>query len=183
MANYSGIERLLGLPEGSTEQADRDIQQLLTKGVQQKTNQLEKQITKIETLDTMASSELVKCGISLEKLEMDKVTIRNEAFEVYRIAKALLERYKQQVDGLIDVNDRMWASGGKMIEAVVGSLDKLTTMILKFKQEEEMKALTMVKESDDGSKEMSASDWISFIKEVKNSEVEGIEGEVIDNNK
>lgn len=183
MSNYTGIERLLGLPEGSTEQADKDIQQLLARGVQQKTTQLEKQVNKIDTLDNMATSELVKCGISVEKLEMDKVIIRNEAFEVYRIAKALLERYKQQVDGLIDVNDRMWASGGKMIEAVVGSLDRLTTMILKFKQEEEMKALTMVKDNDDGSKEMSATDWISFIKEVKNSEIEGIEGEVIDNDK
>ena len=184
MANYSGIERLLGLPEGSTEQGEKDVKELLAKGVQEKTKDLERQMNQLDTLDTMASSDLVKAGFSLESLERDKVTIRTEAFEVYRIAKTLLERYKEQIDGLVDVNDRMWLAGGKMIDSVVGSLDKLTNMILKFKQEEEMKNLTVLDENEDGSKEMSPDDWISFIKEVRDDDTgddsDAVEGEIVE---
>jgi hypothetical protein len=184
MANYSGIERLLGLPEGSTEQGERDVKELLAKGVKDKTKELEKKATQLDTLDNMASSDLVKAGFTLESLEQDKVTIRTEAFEVYRIAKTLLERYKEQIDSLVDVNDRMWLAGGKMVDSVVGSLDKLTNMILKFKQEEELKNLTVLDENDDGSKEMTPGDWMNFVNEVRDDDddddTDAVEGEIIE---
>jgi len=72
MANYSGIERLLGLPEGSTEQGERDVKELLAKGVKDKTKELEKKATQLDTLDNMASSDLVKAGFTLELLYAQK---------------------------------------------------------------------------------------------------------------
>jgi len=166
---FSGIERLLNLPQGSTKEIDPDkAGEVLGKGVVKKTKDLTKNMKKCETLDKMSSADLVKCGIDIESLEADKLTIRNESFEVYRIAKALLEKYHNDVKDMVDVNDRMYLAGGKLIDSVTGSLDKLTNMILKFKQEEEMRRLTTAGEDDDdGRKEMSTHQWIDFVDEVK----------------
>jgi len=85
---------------------------------------------------------------------------------------------------LVDVNDRMWLAGGKMVDSVVGSLDKLTNMILKFKQEEELKNLTVLDENDDGSKEMTPGDWMNFVNEVRDDDddddTDAVEGEIIE---
>lgn len=173
MADYSGIERLLGLPEGSTQGSDpMRIAPVLSTGIKNKTNELAKKSTNLETLEDMPSSELIKAGLSLELLERDKVTIRTEAFEVYRIAKSILERFKQDIDDLVDVNDRMYASGGKLIESVTGSLDKLSNLVMKYKQDEEIKGITLVNANDDGSKDMSPQDWIAFVNQIQDNPLE-----------
>jgi len=168
---FSPIERLLGLPEGSTKNIDPSkAGEKLVKGVANKTNQLNKDLKKTETLEKMSNADLVKSGISIESLEKDKDTIRNEAFEVYRIAKSLLIKYQDDVDDRIDVDDRMYTAGAKLVDSVTGSLDKLTNMILRFKQEEDMKNLTLVGETEEGKKEMSPQGWIDFVDEVKDDE-------------
>jgi hypothetical protein len=165
--NFSGIERLLGLPQGSTNVKSEQISEVLANGVKNKTEQLNKELKKVDTLEGMQSASLVKIGISIEELEQDKATIRTESFEVYRIAKALLEKYQDDVKDRVDLSDRMYLAGGKLIDAITGSLEKLTNMILRFKQEAEMQKLTMVGENDDGKKEMNPTQWIDFVDTVK----------------
>ena len=165
---FSGIERLLGLPTGSTKDIGPEkAGEVIGKKVVKKTTQLTKDLKKIDTLQEMSSADLVKCGLTVETLEQDKLSIRNESFEVYRIAKALLTKYHNDVKDMVDVNDRMYLAGGKLIDSVTGSLDKLTNMILKFKQEEEMRKLTDMGEEEDGKKEMNPTQWIDFVEEVK----------------
>lgn len=169
---FSGIERLLGLKAGSTKEIDPNdvgkVQKVLTTAVSKKTNQLEKELNKVDTLTTrMSNSDLVKCGMSIESLEADKLTIRNEAFEVYRLCKTLLEKYMGDVDEQIDTNDRMYTAGFNGITAATNSLEKLSNMILRFKQEEEVKGLNVVENNDTGTKEMTTEDWMKFVDGVK----------------
>lgn len=167
---FDAIERLLGLPPGSTSQSEEKIGSTLANGVKSKTKELVDKSHELEVLGSLPSSELVKSGFDLEELEQDKVRIKTEAFEVYEISKALLDGFKTQLDGLVQPSDRMWTAGAKLIDSVTGSLDKLTNMILKFKQEEEMKGLTLVGENESTSKAMTPQDWIAYIKEVKNTD-------------
>lgn len=167
---YSGIENLLGLPEGSTIKSEDELRPILANGVKNKTKELVDKTNRMEVLDTMSSPELVKNGFDIEELERDKVRIKREAFDVYDIAKALLDNFKDQLEGQVNPNDRMWAAGAKMIDSVTGSLDKLTNMILKFKQEEEMKGIALISEEENTSKTMSPQDWIAFVKEVKDDD-------------
>lgn len=192
MANYSALEHLLGLPEGSTEGSDSsDVAPILTQGVKNKTSELEVRLKEVDVLDTLAPSELVKNGLSLELLEQDKVTLRNEAFEVYGIAKSILVRFQEDMEERVDIGGALYTAGGAVISSVSGSLDRLSNMLIKFRQEEEMKGMTILGEEDDGSKQMTPQDWVAFINEVKaeddTEEPTGIieEAEVIDeeNNK
>jgi hypothetical protein len=167
---FDAIERLLGLPPGSTSQSEEKIGATLANGVKNKTKELVEKSHELEVLGSLPSSELVKSGFDIAELEQDKVRIKSEAFEVYEISKALLDGFKTQLDGLVNPSDRMWTAGAKLIDSVTGSLDRLTNMILKFKQEEEMKGLTIVGENEQTSKPMTPQDWIAYIKEVKDSE-------------
>lgn len=171
MSDYSALERLLGLPEGSTEGSDeKQVAPLLSKGVKNKTNELETRMKKVDALDDLAPSELVKSGLSMELLEQDKVTLRNEAFEVYRIAKSILERFKEDMDERVDIGDRLYTAGGKIIESVSGSLDKLSNMLIKFRQEEEMRSLSIVDENENGTKQMTPQDWMDFVNQVRSED-------------
>lgn len=167
---FSGIEGLLGLPQGSTRDISPDeAGELLVKGVADKTKELSKGIKKVDALENMSSADLVKCGLSVESLEQDKFTIRNELFEVYRIGKALLTKYSDDVKDLVDVNDRMYTAGAKILDSVSGSLDRLGNMIMKFKQEEEMRQLTVEGDDEDGRKEMSPDQWMDFVDASKDT--------------
>ena len=117
--------------------------------------------------------------ITLEMLEKDKVDIRERAWSTYNIAEKILERYKHDLDNLIDVNDRMYTAGGKLIEAVTGSLDKLNNIIQKIRQEEEMRNLTVVQEDEQG-KVMTTSDWRTFIESVhEDDDIDATDAEII----
>jgi len=167
---YDAIERLLGLPEGSTTQSEENLRPVLVDGVKKKTKELVNKASEIEVLDDMSPTDLIKSGFDIEELERDKVRIKTEAFEVYDISRSLLNRFKEQIDASVNPDDRMWASGAKLIDSVTGSVDKLSNMILKFKQEEEMRGLTLMGEDDSTSKSMSPKDWLDFVKEVKNDD-------------
>jgi hypothetical protein len=178
--DYSAFERLLGLPTGSTARGEDELRPLLADSLKNKTNELVKDTTKLEVLSTMSKSELVKHGFNLDTLEEDKVRIRNESYEVYEIARSLLNGYKTQMDRAINPNDRMWMAGAKIIDSVTGSLDKLLSMTMKFKQEEEMKGMTLVKDDGNTTKEMTTTDWMDFIKSVKDMPDEDL-SEIIEN--
>lgn len=167
---YDAIERLLGLPEGSTAQSEDKIRPVLVNGVKLKTKELVNKASELDVLNNMSPTDLIKSGFDLEELERDKVRIKVEAFEVYNISRSLLNRFKEQIDGSVNPDDRMWASAAKLIDSVTGSVDKLTNMILKFKQEEEMKGLTLLGEKESTSKSMSPKDWLEFINEVKSED-------------
>jgi len=170
---FSGIERLLGLPQGSTKKIKpEDVGKKLTTAVNKKANTLSKELKKTDALETMSSADLVKCGLSVESLENDKITIRNEAFEVYRITKALYEKYYNDVKDMVDVNDRMYTAGFKGADSIVNTLDKLTNIILRFKQDEEMKQLSILGDDDDGKKDMHPTQWMDFVDHVKENEDE-----------
>jgi hypothetical protein len=172
MSDYTGLERLLGLPEGSTQgSTESEVAPVLTKGVKEKTNELEIRLQKADTLGDMAPSELVKNGLSMELLEADKVNMRNEAYEVYGIAKSILERFKEDIEERVDIGDRMYTAGSALISSVAGSLDKLNNMLMRFRQEEEIKGLAIIGEDDNnGSKQMSPQDWMAFVNEVRNED-------------
>lgn len=184
---FTGIERLLGLKAGSTKEIDPNdvgkVQKVLTTAVSKKTTQLEKELKKVDTLTTtMSPGDLVKCGMTIESLEADKATIRNEAFEVYRLCKTLLDKYMLDVDEQIDTNDRMYTAGFNGITAATNSLEKLSNMILRFKQEEEVKGLNVVENNDTGTKPMTPEDWMNFVDAVKESPdaPKEIKAEIID---
>ncbi len=172
MSDYSALERLLGLPEGSTEgSSESKLTPMLTDGVKDKTSELEERMKTVDTLDNLSSTELTKNGFSMEVLENDKVTLRNEAYEVYHIAKSILKRFKEDIDERVDIGDRMYTAGGKIIDSVTGSIDKLNNMLMKFRQEEELKGLAILQEdNNNSSKEMSPQDWMNFVNEVRDKE-------------
>jgi hypothetical protein len=165
MANeYSLIENLLGLEVGSTNGATPDeITPVLADGVKNKTNELVERLDTTSALSNVPKTELVKSGISLDSLEVDRGLIRNESFEVYRIGKAILTKLYDDIEGQIDVTDRMYASCAKMLDSVNGSLSKLFDMNQKFKQEEEMKGLALMNDlDDDSSLTMTPDQWMDF---------------------
>lgn len=179
MADYSAFEKLLNLPPGSTEGNDiNKIVPVIAKGVKDTTEQLEKAVKRVDTLESMAPSELVKHGITMEVLEQDKIDIRERAWKTYNIAEKILERYNNDITRLVDVNDRMYTAGGKLIEAVTGSLDKLYNIVQKIRQEEEMKNLTVVQDTDSG-KVMTTADWRTFIETVSEDNIEATDAEII----
>lgn len=177
--DYLAFERLLGLPPGSTAQGEEELRPLLADGIKNKTNELTKKATQLDVISSMSTADIVKTGFSLETLEDDKIKIRNETFEVYTIARALLDGYKTQMDRAVNPNDRMWMAGAKLVDSVTGSLDKLLNMTMKFRQEEEMKGMTLVKESEKSTREMTPKSWFEFIKQVKETPDAEI-GEIID---
>ena len=173
---FSGIESLLGIKQGSTAQIDPNdvgkVQKVLTKAVEKKTEEMEKKLKKVDTLSTLPNADLVKCGLSLDMLEEDKVTLRKEAFEVYRICRSLLNKYMEDVEGQIDTSHLMYKAGFDGITSASNSLKTLTEMIMRFKQEEELKNIPLDKENANGNtKEMSPQDWMNFIDEVKTPEM------------
>ena len=173
MSDYTGLERLLGLPEGSTQgSSEEKVAPILTKGVKDKTSELEIRLKKVDALDDMAPSELVKNGLSMDLLEQDKVTLRNEAFEVYGIAKSILERFKEDIEERVDIGDRMYTAGSAVISSVSGSLDRLNNMLMKFRQDEEMKGLSILDEDENTSKQMTPQDWMAFVNEVRDEDEE-----------
>ena len=178
--DYSAFERLLGLPAGSTAKGEDELRPLLADSLKTKTNELVKDNTKLEVLTNLPTSDLIKHGFNLDSLEEDKIRIRNESFEVYEIARSLLNGYKTQMDRAVNPNDRMWMAGAKIVDSVAGSLDKLLTMTMKFKQEEEMKGMTLVKDEGNSTKEMTTKDWMNFIKSVKDMPDEDV-GQIIEN--
>lgn len=186
---FSGIERLLGLKPGSTKEIDPNdvgkVQKVLTTAVSNKTTQLVKDLKKVDTLTTnMSAGDLVKCGMTIESLEADKLTIRNEAFEVYRLCKTLLEKYMSDVNEQIDTNDRMYTAGFNGMTAATNSLEKLSNMIMRFKQEEEIKGLNVVENNEAGvpKKEFTPEDWIKFVDAVRDTPdaPKEIKAEIID---
>lgn len=186
---FSGIEHLLGLPQGSTKKIDptdtTKVQKVFTKAVEKKTNQLEKDLKKVDTLTTMPNADLVKCGMSIESLEADKVTIRNEAFEVYRLGKALFTKFMEDVEEQIDTNDRMYTAGSHLLTSATNSLEKLANMVMRFKQEEEIKGIPVDGGEDENTKDMTPQGWIDFIDEVKKDEPKNenaVDAEIIEEN-
>ena len=132
------LETLFGMPPGSMSNIslDKDTP-LLVNSVNNKTKDLSKQLKSNDLLTSMPTTELVKTGISLDQLEDDRKMLRNEAFEVYRIGRALLNKLYGDLENQIGVNDRMWASVAKMLDSVNGSVIKLFEMNQKLKQDEE----------------------------------------------
>jgi hypothetical protein len=166
MNDFDQLETLLGLPKGSTE----SNKEALSKGVKKKTKELGDTLKLTTALDTMSKSDIVKSGFDIDLLEQDKVRIREEAFWLHDICKELMEKFMNDARDQIDMNDRMYASGAKIIDSLSSSLKNLTDMTLKFKQEEQFKQLNMVTDEDTGSKEMSPeqfNDWVERSK--KNS--------------
>ena len=166
MSDYSGIERLLGVPIGSTKGKESDIAPILVNGIANKTKDLVKQSKTVQTLEDMDSLELIKNGFSIEQLQRDKLFVKTETREVYNIGKSILSRFKTDLDQLGDVNDRMYASGAKLLESVSVSLEKLSQLLMKLEQQSEMKQMSETNNTDDG-KEMSPHEWIRYIQEVK----------------
>lgn len=184
---FSGIESLLGIKQGSTAQIDPNdvgkVQKVLTKAVEKKTKEMEKELKKVDTLSTLPNADLVKCGLSIQSLEEDKVTLRKEAFEVYRICRTLLNKYMEDVEGQIDTSHLMYKAGFDGITSASNSLKTLTEMVMRFKQEEEIKNIPLENENGNGNtKEMSPQDWINFIDEVKVSETEvnAVDAEIVE---
>ena len=168
MADYSGIEKLLGLPIGSTEGPSQKVAPVLVKGIQNKTEQLVRRADQVTEMQALKPHELVQTGISLERVKQEKVWLLNELHNVYHISKNLLERYMSDIDKLVEVNDRMYASGAKLIESVTMSLEKLTSINKRLEQEEQFKAAATPDEEDE-AKVMKPSDWMEFIKAAKHA--------------
>ena len=163
--DFSSIERLLNIPEGSTVNTTPEaITPVLVDGVENKTKELVQRAENATALAELSKSDLVKSGISEEALEVDRNLIRNESFEVYRIGKALLVKLYDDVKDQIGVTDRMYASCAKLLDSVNSSLGKLFEMNQKLKQEEEMKGLALLgDDSDDSSRMMSPDQWMEFV--------------------
>jgi hypothetical protein len=169
---YNAIEKLLGLPEGSTTLGEDHLKPLLTKGVANKTKELIEKTNELQVLEKMPVPELVKAGFSIEELEQDKVFIRTEAFQIYDIAKKLLESYQSSLDSIVVPNDRMWTAGAKLIDSITNSLDKITNIILKFKQEEEIKGIPLMNEEDNKSKTMTPEDYNKWVEAAMSGDTE-----------
>jgi hypothetical protein len=84
-----------------------------------------------------------------------------------------------KIDRAVNPNDRMWMAGAKLVDSVTASLDKLMNMTMKFKQEEEMKGMTLV-DKESNTKEMTSAGWLEFIKMAKNMPDDEI-GQIIEN--
>ncbi len=170
MQDFSGFERVLNLPIGSTDgKSDAKAAPIIIKGIKDNTEQLVKAVNKIDTLQSMAPNDLVKHGISLDVLEQDKADIRERAWKIYNVAEKVLEKFEGDITNLIGPSDRMYTAGAALISSVAGSLDKLYNIVQKIKQEEEFKNIVTIKE-DDESKVMAPDDWRRFIEGVSDKD-------------
>lgn len=166
------LETLFQMPPGSFSSIEKDkVTNVLVNKVTQKTSALSDQLKTNDTLSNLPVPDLVKNGIDLDQLEQDRVLIRNEAFEVYRIGKALLTKLYNDVKDQIGVNDRMYTACSKMIDTVNNSLIRLFEMNQKLKQDEEFRALTSnVDGNQDGTRNMSTDEWMEWVEKAKELE-------------
>ena len=137
---FSMAEEHLHLPLGSTKQGLLDNKQALSKGICDKTKELETKLKIIETKEKFNNiSEYKKFDIST--LEEDKMKIRQESHEVYDISRKCLDALVHQLDDTIQPSEKLWIAVSKMINSITSSLYKLLNMTSRLRQEEELKGI------------------------------------------
>lgn len=166
--DFSSIEKLLGLEEGST---NAGLPTSLANKIEEKTKELTDAMDKVTTIKNLPPSELLKTGMSLEELEDDRRQIVTEAKFIYDISKKLLQKMWDDIKDKIVVPDRMYDAASKLVASVTASNKSLRDINTQYRQEEEMRQMAEIsskEETTDGDgkkKRLAPSDITLLINE------------------
>lgn len=142
---FSALEEKLKLPLGSTKEGLEESRQMVNR-IKVNAQMLEAGHSQIKLQDSLSGSS---GPITPEMLDMDRMKIREQAHQLYDIAKAFLDKLQVQINTTVDISDKMWASVASMISSVTGTLDKLFQLTIKIRQEEELRAITIQKDANE----------------------------------
>lgn len=173
---YSELETRIGVPLGSTAKALSEGKKpdIVTK-MQISTGNLAGEIKNIAVKPEAATG-----GYDLNTLDDDKARIRRETFEMYDIAKQMMQALHQQINDAINPSDKMWASAAKMVESVSSTLKNLLDMTVKLRQEEDLKQISIASKEtavENGEIELGCdaiSDFIENCQKKSRDETEKI---------
>lgn len=139
MADFSNLEKLLGIEEGSTKKlSEEELLPELVKGVNNKTKELS---TKLKSNDLQLAED-PNNPLLLENLENQRKQIIEDAKEINEIGKLLLKRFKKDIDDSIVVDAKKWQSAGPMLSSVSNNIKSLHEIINQNIQREEMRQMS-----------------------------------------
>lgn len=154
--DFSSIEKLLGLEEGST---NNGIPANLVESLDNKTKEITEAFDKNKTIQNLPPAEIIKTGITLDELEEDRKSIVKEAKMIYEISKKILHKLYDDMKDKIVTSDRMYDAASKLIASVIASNKALKDINTQYRQEEEMRRMSeiSIKEDEVDGKKMKLS--------------------------
>jgi hypothetical protein len=182
--DFDKLEDLLGIQKGSAERLSREeLIPELVKGVDNKTKELE---LKFKKSGEVQKTEEPASSLSLEKLEEDRKKIIEETVLLYEIGKRLLMKLEESINDKINPTDKDFAAAGALLSSVSNSLDKLKNINREYRQEEEMRRMSLLSESsnEDGTMDLGPDAIAKFIedhrkKTQKTEEMESAQDAII----
>lgn len=184
----NALEKLLGMPQGSTKKLDPDdVMPKLIEGIDSKTKDIAEKADKINAISNMTTEDKLKAGISEEQLEKYRREVVDDAIKVKNISMILLEKMKKDVEDKVVVSDKLWAAVPAMCSSAMMNIEKMGSIISKYRQEEEMKRLTMITQetTEDGRIELNPVNLAKLIAEHKQridkpADIKATDAEIVD---
>lgn len=164
------LEQLLGIPEGSTKNLTPDeVTPVIVQGIDNKTKDLTQKANQINAIQNMDSQEKIKSGITDDELDGYRRELLEDAQRVKKISLKLLTKLEKDIEDKIIVPDKLWAAASPMLTSVMNNLKVVAEMVTRYRQEEEMKRLTVITQetTEDGKIELSPVNLAKLIAEHK----------------
>ncbi len=182
MDKNTDLEKLLGLPIGSTRNGEKDLNNTIARGIVRKTKELVDEDSKISGAEKLHTTEMVKYGYTKEGIEEQKALIVEQSTQTIEIARALVDKFMDEILGQYSPGDKLYTAGAKLVDSLTNSISSLSAIVLKMEQQEQKKRELELKANEkkaietneDGTKvaNMSPREWIDFVRSVQNNEID-----------
>lgn len=182
MDKNTDLEKLLGLPIGSTRDGEKDLNNTIARGIVRKTKELVDEDSKLSGAERLHTTELVKYGYTKEGIEEGKALVMEQATQTIDIARALVDKFMDEILGQYSPGDKLYTAGAKLVDSLTNSISSLSAIVLKMEQQEQKKRELELKANEkkpietneDGTKvaNMSPREWIDFVRSVQNNEID-----------
>ena len=181
MDKNTDLEKLLGLPIGSTRNGEKDLNNTIARGIARKTKELVDEDSKLSGAERLHTTELVKYGYTKEGIEEGKALVMEQATQTIDIARALVDKFMDEILGQYSPGDKLYTAGAKLVDSLTNSISSLSAIVLKMEQQEQKKKELELKEQEkkeietraDGTKvaSMGPKEWLDFVRGVQNNEI------------
>ena len=182
MDKNTDLEKLLGLPIGSTRDGEKDLNNTIARGIVRKTKELVDEDSKLSGAERLHTTELVKYGYTKEGIEEGKALVMEQATQTIDIARALVDKFMDEILGQYSPGDKLYTAGAKLVDSLTNSISSLSAIVLKMEQQEQKKRELELKANEkkpietneDETKvaNMSPREWIDFVRSVQNNEID-----------
>ena len=166
--DFSNLESLLGIEKGTMENMPKDkLIPDMVKGVDDKAKDLKAKFKE-------SSKEIKRVddnnSLSLETLEDDRKKIIEEAVLTYEVSKRLLIKIEEMINDKINPSDKDFTAAAALLNSVTATLKTLKEINREYRQEEEMKRLSMMNETanEDGTMDLSPDAIARFLEDHLN---------------